>query len=99
MTLLSIVGRCQSVGQDLEIQSCTGLRKMSKLSILNLLPVTYWRSMTQRPRLPFKVRVTPNTSNGWSANKPEQLCKGGTGKAEAAKLPDAEISLEQCPEK
>jgi hypothetical protein len=26
-------------------------------------------------------------------------CKGGTGKAEAAKLPDAGISLKQCPEK
>ena len=25
--------------------------------------------------------------------------KGGTGKAEAAKLPDAGISLKQCPEK
>jgi hypothetical protein len=29
--------------------------------------------------------------NGW--------CKGGTGKAEAAKLQDAGISLKQCPEK
>jgi len=28
-----------------------------------------------------------------------QWCKGGTGKAEAAKLPDAGISLKQCPEK
>src|SRR6266436_9910605 len=28
-----------------------------------------------------------------------QWCKGGTGKAEAAKLPDAGISLEQCPGK
>jgi hypothetical protein len=27
------------------------------------------------------------------------VCKGGTGKAEAAKLPDAGISLKQCPEK
>ena len=26
-------------------------------------------------------------------------CKGGTGKAEAAKLPDAGISLKQCPRK
>jgi hypothetical protein len=26
-------------------------------------------------------------------------CSGGTGKAEAAKLPDAGISLKQCPEK
>jgi hypothetical protein len=26
-------------------------------------------------------------------------CKGGTGKAEAAKLPDAGISVKQCPEK
>jgi hypothetical protein len=28
-----------------------------------------------------------------------QWGKGGTGKAEAAKLPDAGISLKQCPEK
>src|SRR5713101_1991557 len=28
-----------------------------------------------------------------------QWCKGGTGKAEAAKLPDAGISLKQCPGK
>ena len=28
-----------------------------------------------------------------------QRCKGGTGKAEAAKLPDAGISPKQCPEK
>jgi hypothetical protein len=28
-----------------------------------------------------------------------QWYKGGTGKAEAAKLPDAGISLKQCPEK
>jgi hypothetical protein len=28
-----------------------------------------------------------------------QCCKGGTGKAEAAKLQDAGISLKQCPEK
>lgn len=28
-----------------------------------------------------------------------QWCKGGTGKAEAAKLQDAGISLKQCPEK
>jgi len=27
------------------------------------------------------------------------VCKGGTGKAEAAKLQDAGISLKQCPEK
>jgi len=27
------------------------------------------------------------------------VCKGGTGKAEAAKLLDAGISLKQCPEK
>ena len=27
------------------------------------------------------------------------VCKGGTGKAEAAKLPDAGIGLKQCPEK
>jgi hypothetical protein len=26
-------------------------------------------------------------------------CSGGTGKAEAAKLPDAGTSLKQCPEK
>jgi len=28
-----------------------------------------------------------------------QWCKGGTGKAEAATLQDAGISLKQCPEK
>jgi hypothetical protein len=28
-----------------------------------------------------------------------QWCKGGTGKAEGAKLPDAGISLKECPEK
>jgi hypothetical protein len=28
-----------------------------------------------------------------------QWCKGGTGKAEDAKLQDAGISLKQCPEK
>ena len=28
-----------------------------------------------------------------------QWCKGGTGKAEPAKLPDAGISLKQCPGK
>src|SRR5256885_5388620 len=27
-----------------------------------------------------------------------QWCKGGTGKAEAGKLPDAGISMKQCPE-
>ena len=30
---------------------------------------------------------------------PMLVCKGGTGKAEVAKLSDAGISLKQCPEK
>jgi hypothetical protein len=40
----------------------------------------------------------PKASGCFMGGHP-MVCKGGTGKAEAAKLPDAGISLKQRPEK
>jgi hypothetical protein len=56
---------------------------------------------------PFSAPFSGASKSGGCCFQSERLlygrepnvCKGGTGKAEAAKLPDAGISLKQCPEK
>jgi hypothetical protein len=50
----------------------------------------FWGTQKRGPLLPKRAAAL------WEGT---QWCKGGTGKAEAAKLPDAGISLKQCPEK
>jgi len=49
-----------------------------------------WGTQKRRLLLPKRVAAL------WEGT---QWSNGGTGKAEAAKLPDAGISLKQCPEK
>jgi hypothetical protein len=46
-----------------------------------------------------KARPAASKASGCFMGGNPMVCKGGTGKAEAAKLPDAGISLKQCPEK
>ena len=47
-----------------------------------------------------KARAAASKASGcFMGGNPMVVCKGGTGKAEAAKLQDAGISLKQCPEK
>jgi len=55
--------------------------------------------------LTLTIGISANTAILSLANKPSgcfiggnPMGKGGTGKAKAAKLPDAGISLKQCPE-
>ena len=50
----------------------------------------FWSTQKRGLLLPKRVAAL------WEGT---QWCKGGTGKAEAAKLQDAGISLKQCPEK
>jgi hypothetical protein len=50
----------------------------------------FWGTQKRRLLLPRRATAL------WEGT---QWCKGGTGKAEAAKLQDAGISLKQCPEK
>jgi hypothetical protein len=51
----------------------------------------FWGTQKRGLLLPKRVAALWEGTQWW--------CKGGTEKAEAAKLPDAGISLKQCPEK
>jgi hypothetical protein len=60
--------------------------------------------MKMSPFLPHflghpKARAAASKASGCFMGGNPMVCKGGTGKAEAAKLQDAGISLKQCPEK
>jgi hypothetical protein len=56
---------------------------------------TQWTSDLQDLQTPNGQTMLPEMAK----RSFKSQCKGGTGKAEAAKLQDAGISLKQCPEK